>query len=222
MAGRVRALVLAAALALALAAAPAAGDPFAYRDAGCTAAGDPAQLRFVDLRIAVRAEPDAPAVVLTGAAAARWVVDRLAFHQPGGAASSESWFRFPGGACVPQTAWVTDHGALTGGSHVRFWQAGEDWREVWGAAHRENLCLLGETTLADHQVDDFVGVRDAAAAPFRFLNTVGQGVVFAVSWSQPRPAGLLSKTCGGRNPQMVPDDGMVLEIRQVVPVVAVP
>jgi hypothetical protein len=222
MAGRVRALVLAAALALALAAAPAAGDSFAYRDAGCTTAGDPTQLRFVDLRIAVGAGPGAPAAVLTGAAAARWVVDRLAFHQPAGAASSESWFRFPGGACVPQTAWVTDHGVLTGGSHVRFWQSGEDWREVWGAAHHEHLCLLGETTLADHQVDDFVGARDAAAAPFRFLNTVGQGAVFAFSWSQARPAALLPKTCAGADPRMVADDGLVLEIRQVVPVVAVP
>jgi hypothetical protein len=176
----------------------------------------------VDLRIAVAAAPGAPAAELTGAAAARWVVDRLAFHQPGGAASSESWFRLPGGACVPQTAWVTDHGVLTGGSHVRFWQAAGDWREVWGAAHHEHLCLPGLTSLADHQVDDFVGARDAAAAPFRFLNTIGQGAVFAFSWTQARPAGLLTKTCGGANPQPVPDDGLVLEIRQVVPVVAVP
>jgi hypothetical protein len=160
--------------------------------------------------------------VLTGAAAARWIVDRLAFQQPLGAGSSDSWFRFPDGACVNQTAWVTDHGLLAPGSHVRFWQEGDDWRDVAGAAHHEFFCVPGPPRLGDHHVDDFVGARDAAARPFRFLNTIGQGTVFTFAWTPVRPPGLLRTACGERDPLMVPDDGQVLEIRQVVPVVTLP
>jgi hypothetical protein len=157
-----------------------------------------------------------------GAAAARWIVDRLAFQQPLGAGSSRSWFRFADGACVDQTAWVTDHSVLTGGSHVRFWQDGADWQDVWGAAHHEFLCLPGLPRIADHHVDDFLGARDAAARPFLFLNTIGQGTVFTFTATPARPAGLLRTTCDGLDPLMVPDDGTVLEIRQVVPLVTIP
>jgi hypothetical protein len=221
-----RALRVAALLALlvclALAAAPGVGaaDPFTYRDAGCTQAEDPVDLRFLDVRIAVPA-PGGP-VVLDGAAAARWIVHRLAFQQPFGAGSSDSWFRFPDGACVDQTAWVTDHGLIAPGSHVRFWQDGADWRDVAGAAHHEFLCFPGLPRIADHHVDDFVGARDAAARPFVFLNTIGQGVVFTFSWQAVRPPGLLTTSCDGGDPLLLPDDGMVLEIRQVVPLVSVP
>jgi hypothetical protein len=208
-------------LGLALA-APAAADPFTYRDAGCTVAEDPVDLRFIDLRIAVPPSPAAPGAILTGAAAARWVVDRLAFQQPFGAGSSDSWFRFPDGVCVNQSAWVTDHGLLAPGSHVRFWQEGDDWRDVAGAAHHEFFCLPGLPRLGDHHVDAFLSARNAAAWPFLFLDTIGQGVVYTFTWTAVRPPGPLRTTCGGADPLMVPDDGQVLEIRQVVPLVTMP
>jgi len=107
---RARALPLAALLAVVVGLAfapPASADPFTYRDPGCTQIEDPVDLRFLDVRIAVPSAHGAPPTILTGAAAARWVVDRLVFQQPLGAGSSDSWFRFPDGACVDQTAWVT-------------------------------------------------------------------------------------------------------------------
>jgi hypothetical protein len=46
--------------------------------------------------------------------------------------------------------------------------------------------------------------------------------VFTFSWQAVRPPGLLTTSCDGRDPLLLPDDGMVLEIRQVVPLVSVP
>ena len=68
-------------------------------------------------------------------------------------------------------------------------------------------------------MDDFLSARDAAVRPFRFLNTIGQGTVFTLAATPVRPPGLLRTTCGGHDPLTVPDDGLVIEIHQVVPLV---
>jgi hypothetical protein len=194
-------------------AAPAAADVVSFGDAACTAAEDPINLRLVDLRISHQRRRGAPVVRLTGAAAARWVAN-LFFRQPAGAGSSDSYFRFTREICVNQTEWVTNHTAAGGGLHARFWQNGGAWRSVWGAAHRETLCHSGWHV--NHKVDNFNDARDIVVATFDLLQMPRHATYWEFRRYRARPASTIRKTCSGGEAVEVADDGMVVEIRQVV------